>query len=70
MVGDISVTGTYLSMALLTLIGIGMPLGAFVTQYFVMPKTDPSRPNITRSWLMEGYESDHSLYPRRHSTYE
>lgn len=70
MVGDISVTGTYLSMALLTLIGIGMPLGAFVTQYFVMPKTDPSRPNITRSWLMEGYESDHSLYPRRLSTYE
>jgi NADH:ubiquinone oxidoreductase subunit 3 (subunit A) len=57
-------------MALLTLIGIGMPLGAFVTQYFVMPKTDPSRPNITRSWLMEGYESDHSLYPRRLSTYE
>ena len=47
-----------------------MPLGAFVTQYFVMPKTDPSRPNITRSWLMEGYESDHSLYPRRLSTYE
>lgn len=70
MVGDISVTGTYLSMALLTLIGIGMPLGAFVTQYFVMPKTDPSRPNITRSWLMEGYESDHTLYPRRLSTYE
>ena len=70
MVGAETVTASYLSMALLTLIGIGMPLGAFVTQYFVMPKTDPSRPNITRSWLMEGYERDHSLYPRRLSTYE
>ena len=44
MVGAETVTASYLSMALLTLIGIGMPLGAFVTQYFVMPKTDPSRP--------------------------
>ncbi len=70
MVGAETVTASYLSMALLTLIGIGMPLGAFVTQYFVMPKTDPSRPHITRSWLMEGYERDHSLYPRRLSTYE
>ncbi len=65
-----TVTGSYLSMVLLTAIGIGMPLGAFITQYFVMPKTDPSRPHITKSWLLEGYESDHSLYPRRLSTYE
>ena len=57
-------------MALMTLIGIGMPLGAFITQYFVMPKVDPSRPHMTKSWLMEGYERDHSLYPRRLSTYE
>ena len=47
-----------------------MPLGAFITQYFVMPKVDPSRPHMTKSWLMEGYERDHSLYPRRLSTYE
>ena len=47
-----------------------MPLGAFITQYFVMPKVDSSRPHITKSWLMEGYERDHSLYPRRLSTYE
>ena len=70
MVGAETVTGTYLSMALMTLIGIGMPLGAFITQYFVMPKVDSSRPHMTKSWLMEGYERDHSLYPRRLSTYE
>ena len=70
MVGAETVTGTYLSMAWMTLIGIGMPLGAFITQYFVMPKTDPSRPHMTKSWLMEGHERDHSLYPRRLSTYE
>jgi NADH:ubiquinone oxidoreductase subunit 3 (subunit A) len=70
LVGAETVTGTYLSMALMTLIGIGMPLGAFITQYFVMPKVDPSRPHMTKSWLMEGYERDHSLYPRRLSTYE
>ena len=57
-------------MLWMTLIGIGMPLGAFITQYFVMPKVDSSRPHMTKSWLMEGYERDHSLYPRRLSTYE
>ena len=70
MVGAETVPGTYLSMAWMTLIGIGMPLGAFITQYFVMPKTAPSRPHMTKSWLMEGHERDHSLYPRRLSTYE
>ena len=70
LVGAETITGTYLSMALMTLIGIGMPLGAFITQYFVMPKVDPSRPHMTKSWLMDGYEKDHSLYPRRLSTYE
>ena len=70
MVGAETVTGTYLSMAWMTLIGIGMPLGAFITHYCVMPKTDPSRPHMTKSWLMEGHERDHSLYPRRLSTYE
>ena len=70
MVGAETVTGTYLSMGLMTLIGIGMPVGAFVTQYFVMPKVDASRPHMTKSWLLEGHERDHSLYPRRLSTYE
>ena len=57
-------------MAIMTLIGIGMPLGAFITQYFVMPKVDAARPHMTKSWLMEGYEKDHSLYPRRLTTFE
>ncbi|MAV02719.1 MAG: hypothetical protein CMA19_00380 [Euryarchaeota archaeon] len=35
-----------------------------------MPKVDAARPHMTKSWLMEGYEKDHSLYPRRLSTYE
>jgi len=70
LVGAETVTGAYLSMALLTLIGIAVPLGAFITQFFVMPKVDSSRPHMTKSWLMEGYEKDHSLYPRRLSTYE
>ena len=70
MVGAETVTGTYLSMGLMTLIGIGMPVGAFVTQYFVMPKVDASRPHMTKSWLLQGHERDHSLYPRRVSTYE
>ena len=70
LVGAETVTGAYLSMALLTLIGIAVPLGAFITQFFVMPKVDASRPRMTKSWLMEGYERDHSLYPRRLSTYE
>ena len=70
MVGAETVTGTYLSMLWMTLIGIGMQLGAFITQYFVIPKVDSSRPHIPKSWLMEGYERDHSLYPRRLSTYE
>ena len=34
MVGAETVTGAYLSMALLTLIGIAVPLGAFITQFF------------------------------------
>ena len=70
LVGAETVTGAYLSMALLTLIGIAVPLGAFITQFFVMPKVDASRPHMTKSWLMEGYERDHSLYPRRLTTYE
>jgi NADH:ubiquinone oxidoreductase subunit 3 (subunit A) len=70
LVGAETVTGTYLSMVLMTLIGIAMPLGAFITQYFVMPKVDAARPHMTKSWLMQGYEKDHSLYPRRLSTYE
>ena len=65
-----SVTGAYLAVALMTLIGIAVPLGAFVTSWFLRPRTDRSQSHITKSWLLEGYETDHSLYPRRLSTYE
>jgi NADH:ubiquinone oxidoreductase subunit 3 (subunit A) len=36
----------------------------------VRPKVDPARPHVTRSYLLEGYERDHSLYPRRLTTFE
>ncbi|DAC15114.1 MAG TPA: hypothetical protein D7I06_07520 [Candidatus Poseidoniales archaeon] len=68
--GADSVTGAYLAVALMTLIGIAVPLGAFVTSWFLRPRTDRSQSHITKSWLLEGYETDHSLYPRRLSTYE
>jgi NADH:ubiquinone oxidoreductase subunit 3 (subunit A) len=65
-----TVTDAYLAVGLMTLIGILVPFGAFLTSYFVRPRNDPSRPHMTRSYLLEGYEADHSLYPRRLSTYE
>lgn len=66
--GDVS--SAYLAVGLMTLIGFAMPFGAFLTSYFVRPRVDPARPHKTKSWLLEGYEADHSLYPRRLSTYE
>jgi len=65
-----AVTDDYLAVALMTIIGIGFPLGAFVMSRFVRPVTDRSDSNITRSYFLPGYEKDHSLYPRRLSTYE
>ena len=65
-----TVTGAYLAVGLMTLIGIAVPLGAFVTSWAVRPRTDPARKHVTRSWLLEGFETDHSLYTRRLSTYE
>ena len=47
-----------------------MPFGAFLTSYFLRPRVDPARPHKTKSYLLDGYEADHSLYPRRLSTYE
>ena len=54
----------------MTVIGIGFPLSAFVISRFVRPVTDRADSNITRSYFLPGYEKDHSLYPRRLSTYE
>ena len=47
-----------------------MPLTNFLITWVVRPKVDPARPHITRSYLLEGYERDHSLYPRRLTTFE
>ena len=65
-----SVPSSYLSIGFLTVVGILMPLTNFLITWVVRPRVDPARPHITRSYLLEGYEKDHSLYPRRLSTYE
>ena len=54
----------------LNTIGILFPLSQFIVTRFVRPVTDSANPNITRSYFLPGYETDHSLYPRRLSTYE
>ena len=65
-----SVPSAYLSIGFLTVVGIIMPLTNFLITLVVRPKVDPARPHITRSYLLEGYERDHSLYPRRLTTFE
>ena len=65
-----SVPSAYLSIGFLTVVGIIMPLTNFLITWVVRPKVAPARPHITRSYLLEGYERDHSLYPRRLTTFE
>lgn len=65
-----SVPSAYLSIGFLTVLGIIMPLTNFLITWVVRPRVDPARPHITRSYLLEGYERDHSLYPRRLTTFE
>ena len=65
-----SVPSSYLSIGFLTVVGILMPLTNFLITWVVRPRVDPARPHITRSYLLEGYEKDHSLYPRRLTTFE
>ena len=65
-----SVPSAYLSIGFLTVVGIIMPLTNFLITWVVRPKVDPARPHVTRSYLLEGYERDHSLYPRRLPTFE
>ena len=65
-----SVPSAYLSIGFLTLVGILMPLTNFIITWVVRPRVDPARPHITKSYLLEGYEKDHSLYPRRLTTFE
>ena len=70
MVDTGSVPSAYLSIAFLAIVGILMPLTNFIMSWALRPRTDPARPHITKSYLLEGYERDHSLYPRRLSTFE
>ena len=65
-----SVPSAYLSIGFLTGVGILMPLTNFIITWVVRPRVDPARPHITKSYLLEGYERDHSLYPRRLTTFE
>ena len=65
-----SVSAAYLSLALMTLVGIGFPMGGFLLSRFLRPMPDPNDPTKLRSFLLKGYESDQSLYVRRLSTYE
>ena len=65
-----TVTEAYLAFGIMTLVGIGFPVGAFVASYFLRPTEDPNNRSKVRSILLPGYERDHSLYPRAASTYE
>ena len=65
-----SVSEAYLALAVMTLVGIGFPVGSFIASRLLRPVVDPNNPTKTRSWLLPGYEEDQSLYVRRESTYE
>ena len=65
-----SVSADYLSLGLMTLVGILFPLSAFILNRFFRPMPDPNDPTKLRSFLLKGYETDQSLYVRRLSTYE
>ena len=65
-----TVSSAYLSLGLMTIVGILFPLGGFLLSRFLRPMPDPNDPTKLRSFLLEGYETDQSLYVRRLSTYE
>ncbi|HJL59991.1 MAG TPA: NADH-quinone oxidoreductase subunit A [Candidatus Thalassarchaeaceae archaeon] len=65
-----SVPTAYLGLAIMTVVGIGFPLGAFVVSKFLRPTPDPNNPNKLRSLLLDGLESDNTLHSRVDSTYE
>ena len=65
-----TVTESYVAVGLMAILGILFPLSQFIVTRFVRPVTDSADPNITRSYFLPGYETDHSMYPRRLTTYE
>ena len=65
-----AVSELYLPVAIMTLIGIGFPVGSFIANALLAPSKSGSDKTKLRSILLPGYESDQSLYTRRDSTYE
>tara|TARA_B100000586_G_scaffold24706_1_gene16243 strand:+ start:2757 stop:3242 length:486 start_codon:yes stop_codon:yes gene_type:complete len=65
-----TVTEMYLPVAVMALVGIGFPVISFFATRFLRPTKKGSDSTKTRSILLPGYETDHSLYLRRESTYE
>ena len=65
-----TVAEMYLPVAVMTLVGIGFPVVSFIATRFLRPTAKGSDSRMTRSLLLPGYETDHSLYIRRDSTYE
>ena len=65
-----TVTESYVAVGLMAILGILFPLSQFIVTRFIRPVTDSANPNITKSYFLPGYERDHSMYPRRLSTYE
>ncbi|HIC50030.1 MAG: hypothetical protein CXX69_00885 [Candidatus Thalassarchaeum betae] len=65
-----TVPEAYIAVAVMALVGIGFPVVTYIATAFLRPRKDPNDPNMMRSWLLPGYETDQSLYIRRDSTYE
>ena len=65
-----SVPSAYLAVGIMTLIGIGFPLGGFLSSRFLRPLKDSNDSNRLRSILLPGYETDQTLYRRGDTTYE
>jgi NADH:ubiquinone oxidoreductase subunit 3 (subunit A) len=65
-----TVPEAYLALAVMTLVGIGFPIGGFITSRFLRPTPSTNDKSKLRSILLPGYETDQSLYVRRDSTYE
>ena len=65
-----SVPEDYIAVAVMALVGIGFPVGSFIASRLLRPTPNPNDKTQLRSWLLPGYETDQTLYVRRHSTYE
>ena len=65
-----TVPEAYLAVAVMALVGIGFPVVTYIATAFLRPRKASNEPNMMRSWLLPGYETDQSLYIRRDSTYE